>query len=43
MTIAKADLELQNVYLVFPSELSFPLWEGMETLGYARIPEFGFP
>jgi hypothetical protein len=43
MTIAKADLELEKVYLVYPGELSFPLRDGMETLGYARIPEFGFP
>ena len=43
MTIAQADLELDKVYLVYPGELSFPLREKMETLGYAKIPEFKFP
>jgi predicted AAA+ superfamily ATPase len=42
MTIAKEDLELEKVYLVYPGDLSFPLRDGMETLGYAKIPEFGF-
>jgi len=27
---------------VYPGELSFPLREGMEALGYAKIPEFSF-
>ncbi len=43
MTIAQADLELEKVYLVYPGELSFPLRDKMETLGYAKIPEFKFP
>lgn len=43
MTIAQADLELEKVYLVYPGELSFPLRDGMETLGYAGIPGFMFP
>jgi len=43
MTIARADLDLEKVYLVYPGELSFPLRDGMATLGYARIPEFKFP
>ena len=42
MTRAQEDLGLKTVYLVYPGELSFPLRDGMETLGYARIPEFGF-
>ena len=42
MTIAKADIGLEKVSLVYPGELSFPLREGMEALGYERIPEFGF-
>ena len=40
MTIAKADLELDRVYLVHPGEGSFPLRDGMEALGFAGIPEF---
>lgn len=43
MTIAQADLDLEKIYLVYPGELSFPLRDGMEALGYARIPEFRFP
>jgi uncharacterized protein len=43
MTIAHADLELEKVYLVHPGDLSFPLRDGMEALGYASIPEFKFP
>ncbi len=43
MTIAQADLGLEKVYLVYPGELSFPLRDGMETLGYAGIPGFMFP
>jgi uncharacterized protein len=43
MTIAQADLELEKVYLVYPGELSFPLRDKMETLGYTKIPEFKFP
>jgi predicted AAA+ superfamily ATPase len=42
MTISKADLELEKVYLVYPGDLSFPLRDGMEALGYARIPELRF-
>ncbi|MEP2776096.1 MAG: ATP-binding protein [Luteolibacter sp.] len=43
MTIAQTDLGLEKVFLVYPGELSFPLRDGMEALGYARIPEFRFP
>jgi uncharacterized protein len=43
MTIAKEDLELEKIYLVYPGELSFPLRDGMEAMGYAQIPEFKFP
>ncbi len=43
MTIAQADLGLEKVFLVYPGELSFPLRDGMEALGYAKIPEFKFP
>lgn len=43
MTIARADLGLEKVYLVYPGELSFPLRDGMETLSYADIPEFRLP
>jgi predicted AAA+ superfamily ATPase len=43
MTIAQADLGLEKVFLVYPGELSFPLRNGMEALGYSRIPEFRFP
>jgi len=43
MTIAKEDLALDAVYLVYPGERSFSLREGMEALGYAGIPEFSLP
>jgi predicted AAA+ superfamily ATPase len=43
MTIARTDLGLEKVYLVYPGQLSFPLRAGMETLGYADIPEFRLP
>ena len=43
MTIAWKDLGLERVYLVYPGDLSFPLRDGMEALGYARIPEFRLP
>lgn len=43
MTIARADLDLATVYLVYPGELSFPLRDGMAALGYARLPGFRFP
>jgi uncharacterized protein len=39
MTIAQTDLELEKVYLVYPGELSFPLRDGVEALGYGKIPE----
>ncbi len=39
MTIAQKDLGLSKVYLVHPGDLSFPLREGMEALGYRQIPE----
>ncbi|MGB6220847.1 ATP-binding protein [Haloferula sp.] len=35
MTIAKADLGLEKVWLVHPGESSFPLRDGMEALGMA--------
>lgn len=38
MRIAKSDLGLERVFLVYPGELSFPLDDGMEALGYAQIP-----
>lgn len=41
--IAKSDLALEKVYLVYPGELSFPLRDGMVALGYAKIPDFRFP
>lgn len=40
MTIAKADLELDRVFLVYPGEPSFPLRDGMETLGFAKLGSF---
>lgn len=43
MTIARSDLDLAVVYLVHPGELSFPLRDGMEALGYADLPRFRFP
>ena len=43
MTIAQSDLGLEKIYLVYPGELSFPLRNGMEALGYSKIPEFVFP
>ncbi len=43
MTIAQADLGLEKVFLVYPGDLSFPLRDGMEALGYAGIPGFRFP
>jgi len=42
MTIAQEDLRLKKVFLVYPGELSFPLREGMDALGYAGIPGFAF-
>ena len=30
-------------YLVHPGDLSFPLRDGMEALGYAQLPEFRLP
>lgn len=43
MTIAQADLDLQTVYLVYPGELSFPLRDGMEALGYPQLAGFRLP
>ncbi|MEP4077540.1 ATP-binding protein [Haloferula sp.] len=43
MTIAKADLELDQVYLVHPGEESFALREGMEALGLVGLAEFELP
>ncbi|MCB1078518.1 MAG: ATP-binding protein [Verrucomicrobiae bacterium] len=41
MRIARDDLGLKGVFLVYPGTLSFPLGEGFEALGYAQIPNFG--
>ena len=43
MTVARKDLDLAGVYLVYPGDLSFPLRDGMEALGYAQIPDFRLP
>ena len=43
MTVAQKDLGLAAVYLVHPRDLSFPLRDGMEALGYAQLPEFRLP
>lgn len=43
MTIAKADLELDAVFLVHSGERSFPLRDGMEALGYAGLGRFELP
>jgi len=40
MTIAKSDLGLNKVYLVYPGDVSFPLREGMEALAYKDLPDF---
>lgn len=38
ITIAKTELGLKKVYLVYPGELTFPLAERVEALGYSQIP-----
>lgn len=43
MTIAKGDLVLEEVYVVYPGERSFELREGMEALGLAGIAGFELP
>ena len=43
MTIAKADLNLEKVFLVYPGELSFTLRDGIETIGYTNLPDFRLP
>ncbi|MGB1130791.1 MAG: ATP-binding protein, partial [Haloferula sp.] len=43
MTVAQKDLGLAKVYLVHPGDLSFPLRDGMEALGYRQFPEFQLP
>lgn len=40
MTIAKGDLGLKKVYLVYPGAHRFALREGMEALGYAALTDF---
>ncbi|MFC7339067.1 ATP-binding protein [Haloferula chungangensis] len=40
MTIAKADLGLDSVFLVHPGERSFSLREGMAVLGYPALAAF---
>jgi len=37
MTIAKSDLGLERVYLVYPGTLSFPMRQGMEAVGYTQV------
>jgi hypothetical protein len=39
MTIAAADLDLEKIFVVYPGEISFPLREGIEAVGYNQIPE----
>lgn len=43
MTIAQSDLGLERVFLVYPGELSFPLRDGMDAVGYNQLPEFSLP
>jgi predicted AAA+ superfamily ATPase len=43
INLKKRVVKAPKVYLVYPGELSFPLRDRMEALGYARIPEFRFP
>lgn len=43
MTIALADLGLEKIYIVHPGEISFPLSEKIEALGYSQIPELQLP
>jgi len=43
MTVARSDLGLERVYLVYPGELSFPLREGMEAVGYSQLPKLALP
>lgn len=38
ITIAKTDLGLKKVFLVYPGELTFPLAPQVEALGYKQIP-----
>jgi predicted AAA+ superfamily ATPase len=39
MAIALSDLGLEKIYVVHPGEISFPLSEKIEALGYRQIPE----
>ncbi len=39
MTIAKKDLGLDHVYLIYPGELTFALREGMTAVGYQKLPD----
>ncbi|MGC9451303.1 MAG: ATP-binding protein [Oceanipulchritudo sp.] len=43
MTIARSDLGLERVYLVYPGEKSFPLRDGMMAIGYSTLPELDLP
>jgi len=43
MTIAKADLGLDRVIVVYPGEESFLLKAGMEALGFAALGSFELP
>jgi len=43
MTIAAADLGLEKIFVVYPGEVSFPLREGIEAIGYSQIPELRLP
>jgi hypothetical protein len=43
MTIARSDLGLERVYLIYPGEKSFPLRDGMMAIGYSTLPELDLP
>jgi len=43
MTIAAADLGLEKIFVVYPGEVSFPLRDGIEAVGYSQIPELRLP
>ena len=43
MTVAHKDLGLEKVFLVYPGDLSFPLRDEMEALGYSRIADLQLP
>jgi len=43
MIIALKDLGLEKIFVVHPGELSFPLRDKIEALGYSNIPTFRLP